>query len=972
MNPVPVRVLLVEDSPSDAQLLREYLSLAAVERFEVTHVERLEEALSCLNAGRFDVVLLDLSLPDTSGHNTFLRMQAAAPHVPIVVLSGTSDELIGIEAVRHGIQDYLVKGQADDRQIARAIRYALERSRAEEALTRQKRMLDALMGAASDHYYMWDREKRYIFINAAALRFLEKTGEDVLGRTWRELGLPAEVMEPFEAEVERVFAAGRHCRGELNFPQTDRPHHFEYIINPVFASGGQVESVAISNRDNTARKHMEEALRDGEERFRLASDAGHALVYDVDQISGRAISIHGLHALLGHEPDGKPLQTKDWWFSQVHPDDRPDVEEKLKDAFAAANDYSLQYRLVNKHGRTSIVQDSGQVIRDARGRVVRTVGSMVDITERKLAEMALRESEERYRQLADKLERMVEERTADLRRLNRTLNMITDCNEAIVRARGEEELLADICRIAVDVGGYRMAWVGYAQEDAAKTVLPVAFAGFENDYLSRVHISWTDDESGRGPTGTAVRTGKPYIGRDFRNDPSLAPWRAEALRCGFGSSIALPLTRGEKTFGSLAIYASEPEAFGEKQIQVLQELADDLAFGIVALRTRAERDRASEALQRRTAQLRTLASELTHAEERERRRLAQAIHDNLQQLLVGAKLSNDTLRKRCQTGAQLEVIEHLSEFLKESLDAARSLTFELSPPVLYDVGLAAALEWLGRWMQAKHGLTVLVHADRVAEPENEDVRILLFRATRELLFNVVKHAQINTAEVQLSRSGRDRVRIVVCDKGVGFVPKRSGAGELQSGFGLFSIRERLDLFGGQMEIESKPGHGSRFVLFAPLRSAPAASPAAAQTVRRRHRRKTSRAQVPAPIGPKIRVLLVDDHTLMRQGLVRLLREQRDLEVVGEAGDGLEALELVRKTKPDVVLMDVHMPRMNGIEATARLKEEFPAVKVVALSMWDEPDWINAMSKAGAQAYLNKAGPLNDVINAIRGCASPSK
>src|SRR6266404_6513078 len=134
MSPPPVRILLVEDSPSDAVLLQESLTQNSLGEFKFTHVETLTEAVELLRMTPFDVLLLDLSLPDSSGQETLLRARAAAPRLPIVVLTSVEDEAVGLEAVRRGIQDYLIKGQAYGRQTARSIRFAIERKRAEEAL----------------------------------------------------------------------------------------------------------------------------------------------------------------------------------------------------------------------------------------------------------------------------------------------------------------------------------------------------------------------------------------------------------------------------------------------------------------------------------------------------------------------------------------------------------------------------------------------------------------------------------------------------------------------------------------------------------------------------------------------------------------------------------------------------------------------------------------------------------------------
>jgi signal transduction histidine kinase len=142
MNMAPVQILLVEDSPSDAVLLQESLIQNGQGRFEFTHVESLAEGLEHLRQGRFDVLLLDLSLPDSAGPETFHRARDAAPHLPIVVMTSIEDEALSLEAVRHGIQDYLIKGQAYGRQTARSIRYAIERKRAEEALQKAQAGLE--------------------------------------------------------------------------------------------------------------------------------------------------------------------------------------------------------------------------------------------------------------------------------------------------------------------------------------------------------------------------------------------------------------------------------------------------------------------------------------------------------------------------------------------------------------------------------------------------------------------------------------------------------------------------------------------------------------------------------------------------------------------------------------------------------------------------------------------------------------
>jgi sigma-B regulation protein RsbU (phosphoserine phosphatase) len=192
---------------------------------------------------------------------------------------------------------------------------------------------------------------------------------------------------------------------------------------------------------------------------------------------------------------------------------------------------------------------------------------------------------------------------AQLRRINRANRALSKCNEALVRATDESSLLQQICNIVVEEAGYRLCWVGRAESDEAKSVLPIAQAGFEEGYLKTLNITWADTERGQGPTGSSIRTRQTVVAKDIATDPKMAPWRAEALKRGYASSVSIPLLVDMSVFGALMIYAGEREAFGPEEVELLTELANDLAFGITALRTTIERAQAEEALRTLNAEL---------------------------------------------------------------------------------------------------------------------------------------------------------------------------------------------------------------------------------------------------------------------------------------------------------------------------------------------------------------------------------
>ncbi len=191
----------------------------------------------------------------------------------------------------------------------------------------------------------------------------------------------------------------------------------------------------------------------------------------------------------------------------------------------------------------------------------------------------------------------------ELAKVNRMLRLISECNQAMLHATDERAFLEKICEHIVELGGYRMAWVGLAEQDEEKRVRPVAQAGARSEYVRDANIVWSDTERGRGPLGIAIRTGQPAVVCDTQTDPGFAPWRERAAESGFRSSVALPLDSGGDSvpFGAISIYAADRDAFDSEELELLSKLAGDLAFGMSALRTR-------NALQARVRQQASIAA----------------------------------------------------------------------------------------------------------------------------------------------------------------------------------------------------------------------------------------------------------------------------------------------------------------------------------------------------------------------------
>ena len=413
-------------------------------------------------------------------------------------------------------------------------------------------------------------------------------------------------------------------------------------------------------------------------------------------------------------------------------------------------------------------------------------------------------------------------RLAALDRFHRTQKAIIECNQAIIRAQSEEDLLQEFCRISMNVHGVHQVWVGLVGPGGVDSLWLAAHIGFPAGAWSRAwnrdRLAVADDPMGQGPAEVAIRTGEVCIQGNPSGGSDLARGDGDAPRSGTRSSIALPLLSGPKPFGVLVLSSVHPGNFTEASGTILLDLANNLAIGILDLRTRAERDRALRTAEHQTALLRSLAMELTQAEQRERQRLAQVLHDHLQQLLVGATLSVEALRS--QAPSARKDLDRLTGTLQEALHMARLLAVELSPPVVREKPLHTCMEWLARDFGRRHGLKVALDLVQPESAEPEPARRFIFEAVRELLLNVVKHSGTRAVRLRLRSRDDGRLEVTVADEGAGFDPACLDAAVPGEGIGLSSLRQRLRFLGGGLEIQSRIGGGSRFTLTVPVQGWP--------------------------------------------------------------------------------------------------------------------------------------------------------
>jgi PAS domain S-box-containing protein len=638
------------------------------------------------------------------------------------------------------------------------------------------------------------------------------------------------------------------------------------------------------------RKQAEQLLHESEEKFRVMADTSHASI-SLYQDSHLVYANRAAEIIFGYSLDERRHMSL---LEFVHPDFQKSARERMKVLLEGGSAGSEnEYKIIRKDGQERWVLSSSS--RLTFGGKPAVLASSLDITERKQAEEAVRQSERQFRTTFE----------------NAAIGIAHVALDGHIL-----QFNSRFCEIA-----------GYLPDDIlGKTCEQITFADdweAERVQMRRLLDGQTDHY--------AIE--KRYLRRD-------------------GSPVWVNLTRSiqRDDTGRPEHFIVIVEDISERKQaeQALRELTATLESRVT--------QRTAE-LRHRARQLQKLTLDMSEAEERERGRMAEILHDDLQQVLAAAKFQVGLMRSRAKYDAALQATAaETDHMLKDAIEKSRSLSHELSPAVLHHADFAETLRWLAGQVQAKHGLVVHVQAGGEIHLQSEALKGLLYRAAQELLFNVVKHARVNEAGIRVRRY-RQWVCLAVSDRGRGFDPQ-----ELRetTGFGLLSIRERIGLLGGRMKIKSAKGMGSTFLIIVPEGLTVGVGPRAYPTPDRHE------AQEGGHGGPPLRVLLADDHEIVREGLRSLLSDEHDVEVVGEAANGREAVDLASQLKPDVIIMDVSMPLIEGAAATRQIKACLPRARVIALSMHDQVEKIDAMYRAGAEDYVLKTAPSEELLAAIRG------
>ena len=679
---------------------------------------------------------------------------------------------------------------------------------------------NALLQSEERFRHFFENEPAYCYIvspkgvildaNKAALQVLGYKRKELVGQPLKKIYAP-ESESLMKKLFEKWKKAGSLRNEELVIISKKGVKHTVLLsADTIKDENGKILHSVSVQQDITERKKVEEALSRSEERYVLAQRAANIGSWDWDILTGDLEWSDRIEPIFGFAR-GEFGATYEAFLECLHPEDRQHVEDSVRASLEKDADYAIEHRIVWPDGTIHWVSETGDVFRDEKGKPIRMVGIVQDITERKRAE-------------------------EKIRYLNNLLLSIKDIGQIISHESNLKKLLRDACNLLLETRNYIDVFF-VILENEKQQLIPFGYSGKHNRKI------WDFSLEGKSNAPECIRTVLKTRSKLIIN--STDQHCAGCRYCTHGSdhqTILIPMVYEESLVGIMIVCLKAEHEFDEQEINLLTEIAEDLVFARAKINTdealRKARDdlemrvkerttelvKANEALQAEMSErllyqdkLRSLASELSLAEERERRRIATELHDRIVQTLAVSKIKASALREAAPSADLVKTIQDVLMLIDQAIQDTRTLTFELSPPILYELGFLQAVEWLAEKYEKQYNIIIKIEDDKSPKPLDADVRIVLFQTIRELFNNIVKHAHASKVGINIKKL-KNHMHIFIEDDGVGFdTSKVHTSMENETGFGLFNIRERLNHLGGHFEIKSQKDQGTRVTLDAPLK-----------------------------------------------------------------------------------------------------------------------------------------------------------
>lgn len=665
-----------------------------------------------------------------------------------------------------------------------------------ETLRETESKLRSVLNATQESIYMFDRDGIIIMSNDIGIERMKKTEYEIIGHNFSEFTPPG-IAKKMQLILEKVIASGMPVEYEDERKGSTYHHYFYPVINENIVS-----FVASYGMDITERKKAEQKLKESEDRFRTISESIQVMIAIV-RIKDSILTFVNEHYEKNFGFKTGELKNKKVNNLFYYPDDKKSISAILR---AKGHFENEELKVTRSDGSAFWIMTSVRKINFMNEPSY--VSASIDITETKNVQ-------------------------EELFHLNRTLNARSKSSQAMMYSDNEAKYLATVCKIIIEDCGHKMVWIGYAQNDKAKSVKPVAQYGFDQGYIDQLNISWDDTERGNGPTGRAIRTGKTSLCRNMLTDPAFKPWRDAAKERGFASSVVLPLISDGKPFGAISIYSKEHDPFSENEISLLFDLANDLAYGISYLRLQESERAAVKVIRENETKLKDLIAtkdkffnivahdlknpftSLLGSSELLFENIEQLNKDNIKEL---AMILNDSAKgghsillnlldwSRSQTG-QLKVCPqkiNLKDLIEENIT---------------NLQLPAANKEISLMYELPEDLHIIADKNMVST------------ILRNLLSNGLKFTPKKGTVVVKTKIEPDNIVIFVKDNGVGISPERieklfnlesrnsmpGTENEQGTGLGLKLSKEFAEKHGGNIFVESEKGKGSTFCLTLPVK-----------------------------------------------------------------------------------------------------------------------------------------------------------